>query len=108
MMLLDTVGTLDECRFTHSGTPVSKEILRVKYRGTPWHNEVEEAKRTKGVEWKKFVRSGPEPLPKELKNLVSQLYKAACNEITGREWFKGIPTIEDVLKEIATPKHSKD
>ncbi|PIR17192.1 MAG: phosphoribosylaminoimidazolesuccinocarboxamide synthase [Deltaproteobacteria bacterium CG11_big_fil_rev_8_21_14_0_20_49_13] len=100
MILLDTVGTLDECRFTYGGVPVSKEILRMNYRGTPWHNEVEEAKRTGGVEWKKTVVSRPERLSAGLSALVSELYKAACNEITGRLWFKNMRTVEEVLREI--------
>jgi phosphoribosylaminoimidazole-succinocarboxamide synthase len=101
MVLLDTVGTLDECRFTFDGMPVSKEILRVYYRGSAWHNEVEAAKKSGGVEWKKLVKGKPENLPSDMKNLASQLYKAACNEITGREWFENVPSIGKILGEIA-------
>ena len=100
LMLLDTVGTLDECRFTYGGFPVSKEILRMHYRGTSWHNEVEEAKKKGGIEWKKIVKSRPEPLAKAMKELVSELYKASCNEITERQWFKNVRSVEKVLREI--------
>jgi len=100
LLLLDTVGTLDECRFTHSGTPVSKEILRKHYRGGVWHNEVEEAKKKGGIEWKKLVKTRPEPLSKELKLLVSDMCKSACNEITGREWFKGVASLKEILRKL--------
>lgn len=100
LILLDTIGTLDECRFTFGGVPVSKEILRMHYRGTPWHTQVESAKKTGGTEWKKLVSERPAKLPNNLRVLMSQLYKASCNEITGREWFKHIPPIGDILREI--------
>ncbi len=101
LMLLDTVGTLDECRFTFNGLPVSKEILRKHYRGGAWHNEVEDAKKNGGIEWKRLVKSRPNPLSPELKQLASDMYKSACNELTGREWFKGVNGIKEILKEIA-------
>jgi len=99
LVLLDTLGTLDECRFTFGGMPVSKEILRMHYRDTPWHNEVEAAKKF-GPGWKSQVKSAPSKMPPQLKKLISQVYKASCNEITGREWFKGVPKLQDVLREI--------
>jgi len=70
------------------------------YRGTSWHNEVEEAKKKGGIEWKKIVKSRPEPLAKAMKELVSELYKASCNEITERQWFKNVRSVEKVLREI--------
>jgi phosphoribosylaminoimidazole-succinocarboxamide synthase len=100
LLLLDTVGTLDECRFTFNGLPVSKEILRRHYRGCEWYNEVEEAKKNGGIEWKKLVKSRPEPLPQDLKRLVSEMYKSACNEITGKEWFKGVNSLKEILKKL--------
>jgi phosphoribosylaminoimidazole-succinocarboxamide synthase len=96
IILLDTVGTLDECRFTLDGNPVSKELLRRFYRGTEWHEEVEAAKKT-GSGWKDKVRSRPEPLDKEVLKKISLLYKAACNEITGREWFAKVPPLKEIL-----------
>jgi phosphoribosylaminoimidazole-succinocarboxamide synthase len=96
IILLDTVGTLDECRFTLDGKPVSKELLRTFYRGTKWHEEVEAAKKT-GSGWKDKVSSSPEPLDKEVLKKISLLYKAACNEITGREWFAKVPPLKEIL-----------
>jgi phosphoribosylaminoimidazole-succinocarboxamide synthase len=80
--------------------PVSKEILRKHYRGGAWHTQVEEAKKKGGIEWKKLVKSRPDPLPPDLKCLVSEMYKSACNEITGREWFKGMPSLKDILNQL--------
>src|SRR4030065_1977110 len=45
LMVVDVVGTLDECRFTYDGLPVSKEIVRQFYRQTGWFQDVEEAKK---------------------------------------------------------------
>ncbi|MEM2812371.1 MAG: phosphoribosylaminoimidazolesuccinocarboxamide synthase, partial [Candidatus Bathyarchaeia archaeon] len=45
LMVVDVVGTLDECRFTYRGLHVSKEVARMYYRRTDWAKEVEEAKR---------------------------------------------------------------
>ncbi|MBU4483902.1 phosphoribosylaminoimidazolesuccinocarboxamide synthase, partial [bacterium] len=36
LMLVDVLGTLDECRFTYNELPVSKEIARIYYRDTEW------------------------------------------------------------------------
>lgn len=100
LMLVDVLGTLDECRFTYDGIPVSKEIARIHYRGTPWHEATEEAKGKDRQNWKKVCTLQPEPLPPEFKKLISQVYCACTNQITGREWFAGIPPIEEILKGI--------
>jgi len=52
IMLVDALGTLDECRFTFEGIPVSKEIARIYYRKTDWYKEVEEAKKKDRFNWK--------------------------------------------------------
>ncbi len=100
LMLVDVLGTLDECRFTLNGMPVSKEIARVYYRNTPWYQAVEEAKKADRQNWKKICRLQPEPLPFRLKELISQVYCACTNEITENEWFKDIPPLKDILEEI--------
>lgn len=107
IILVDVLGTLDECRFTYlpteqagDGMPVSKEIARIYYRNTPWYQAVEEAKRTNRQEWKNICKLKPEPLPPELKLLISHVYCACTNEITGKKWFKDIPSLQETLKEI--------
>lgn len=100
IMLVDVLGTLDECRFTYNGIPVSKEIARIHYRDTEWHRAVEDAKKRERMQWKELVTKGPEPLPARLKELISQVYAACTNEITGREWFKNTPSIGLILEEL--------
>jgi phosphoribosylaminoimidazole-succinocarboxamide synthase len=100
LMLVDVFGTLDECRFTYDGLPVSKEIARVYYRDTKWYQAVEEAKKKDRQHWKELCTSKPEPLKPNLKKLISQVYCGVTNEITKRKWFKDIPAIEDIMKEI--------
>lgn len=100
LMLVDVLGTLDECRFTYDGLPVSKEIMRIYYRDTPWAEAVEEAKNTDRQNWKEICRLKPEPLPPELKKLVSDIYCSCTNEITGREWFKGVQPLKDTMQNL--------
>ena len=99
LMLVDVLGTPDECRFTYSGLPVSKEIARIYYRQSNWYKKVEEAKQVDRANWKIHVKSDPPPLPKPLLELISQLYCAVCNEITQREWF-GVPDLKNILNGI--------
>jgi phosphoribosylaminoimidazole-succinocarboxamide synthase len=99
-MVVDVVGTLDECRFTYSGIPVSKEIVRVYYRTTDWFKAVEEAKKKDRQHWKEVCRLNPDPLPPQFRLLVSQIYCACTNEVTGKTWFKDIPPLKDILEEV--------
>lgn len=99
-MVLDTVGTLDECRFTYRGLHVSKEIARIFYRNSAWYYDVENAKKIDRAGWKQRVKSQPPRLPERLKELTSQVYKAAANEITGGKWFKSIGNLGLTLNEI--------
>ncbi|MGQ9596666.1 MAG: hypothetical protein ACUVQY_01585 [Thermoproteota archaeon] len=48
-MVVDVVGTLDECRFTYEELHVSKEVAREFYRKTECYRDVEEAKRKAGI-----------------------------------------------------------
>ncbi|MGC8962202.1 MAG: phosphoribosylaminoimidazolesuccinocarboxamide synthase, partial [Candidatus Bathyarchaeia archaeon] len=95
LILVDAVGTLDECRFTCEGLPVSKEVARIFYRKTEWYRRVEEAKKRDRVNWKALV-SAPPPMPAELVDLISSLYKAYTNELTCRKWFDTPPLKETV------------
>jgi phosphoribosylaminoimidazole-succinocarboxamide synthase len=91
LMVVDVVGTLDECRFTYEGFHVSKEIARQFYKKTSWYTDVEEAKKTaeaKGVkDWKALCKSQPPKLDAKLKTLISHMYMAAANELTNRRHF---------------------
>jgi phosphoribosylaminoimidazole-succinocarboxamide synthase len=99
LLLVDALGTLDECRFTYDGIPVSKEIARIYYRKTDWFEDLENAKKTDKINWKSIVKKSPPPLPTELKESISLIYQAYANEITGREWFKA-PPLREILEKV--------
>ncbi len=101
LMVVDVVGTLDECRFTYDGLHVSKEIARQFYRKTRWFKDVEKAKKeaeTEGVQdWKKLCRSKPPKLDPKLKTIISEMYMAASNALTQRRMFD-VPSLADAVK----------
>jgi len=101
-LVVDVLGTLDECRFTFEGMPVSKEIARIYYRNSAWHKELVEAQKKYGISWKEKVYTKPSALPAELKQLISMAYCAFANEISGKEHFKNIFPLREVLKKINT------
>jgi phosphoribosylaminoimidazole-succinocarboxamide synthase len=102
LMVVDVVGTLDECRFTYDGLHVSKEIARQYYRTTEWYREVEEAKKkavAEGVEdWKSLVKTKPPKLDPALKSIISQMYSSTADELTRRKIF-AVPKLVEIVKE---------
>lgn len=102
LMVVDVVGTLDECRFTYKGLHVSKETARKYYKKTEWYKDVEEAKKeadAKGIkDWRSLCKSQPPKLHPHLKEIICNLYMAAANECTGLNLFDA-PKLVDVLKE---------
>ena len=101
LMVVDIVGTLDECRFTYNGLHVSKEIARQFYKKTEWYKDVKEAKRTakdKGVEeWKTLCELPPPKLDPKLKTILSEIYMAAANALTSRHLFD-VPDLAEIVK----------
>ena len=101
LMVVDVVGTLDECRFTYEGLHVSKEIARQYYRKTGWFRDVEEAKKKaekNGVkEWQALCRTKPPKLDPKLKAIISEMYMAASNEVTERKMFDA-PSLAETVK----------
>jgi len=101
LMVVDVVGTLDECRFTYDGLHVSKEIARQYYRKTEWYRDVEEAKKKaekEGIsDWKTLCKTQPPKLDPKLKQLISQMYLATANELTNHKLFT-IPSLAEVIK----------
>ncbi len=97
LMLVDALGTPDECRFSFNGIEMSKEVLRRYYRGTEWYRRIEKSKGEK--EWREVVGKPPK-LPEELKRAVEEMYMSACNEITGRRFFDA-PSLKDVMRRIS-------
>src|SRR5271157_529091 len=101
LMVVDVVGTLDECRFTYGGLHVSKEIARQFYRRTDWFKDVEEAKRraeNEGIsDWKRLCRTEPPKLERSLKRTISEMYMAAANEITEKTMFD-VPSLKEIVE----------
>jgi len=102
LIVVDVVGTLDECRFTYDGLHVSKEIARQYYRKTAWYRDVEEAKKKakeQAIEdWKKLVKTKPPKLDVTPRRIISQMYEAAANEITKKKMFTA-PKLAEIVKE---------
>jgi phosphoribosylaminoimidazole-succinocarboxamide synthase len=101
LMVVDVVGTLDECRFTYDGLHVSKEIARQYYRKTGWFRDVEEAKKRaeeKGIkDWQTLCRSKPPKLDLALRALIIEMYMAASNEVTERKMFD-VASLAEIMK----------
>jgi len=101
LMVVDVVGTLDECRFTYDGVHVSKEVARQFYKKTAWYHDVEEAKKTaetQGVEdWKALCKSQPPKIDVQLKTIISEMYMAAANELTDHKLFDA-PRLAGIIK----------
>jgi phosphoribosylaminoimidazole-succinocarboxamide synthase len=101
LMVVDVVGTLDECRFTYDGVHVSKEVARQFYKKTGWYRDVEDAKKTaetQGVkDWKALCKSRPPKLDAQLKAIISGMYTAAANELTGHRLFDA-PSLAEIIK----------
>lgn len=109
LIVVDVVGTLDECRFTYNGIHVSKEVLREYYKDTQWYDHLLEAKKkaeAKGIEdWKGLCRSKPPMLDKRLLRIVSDMYRATTNEWIGSKFFDTPPlhrTIDEYKDYIAS------
>lgn len=100
-MVVDVVGTLDECRFTYDRLHVSKEIVRQFYRKTNWYRDVEEAKKraqATGVrDWRKLCESSPTKVDPALKIIIREMYMAAANELTSRKLFDA-PGLAEVIE----------
>ena len=102
LMLVDVLGTLDECRFTFGGVHVSKEVARQFYKKTTWYNDLEQAKKemeTKGIQdWKALCKSKPPKLDPKLKKVISQMYMSVANEMSGKKLFDS-PKLPKVIAE---------
>jgi phosphoribosylaminoimidazole-succinocarboxamide synthase len=100
IMVVDALGTLDECRFIFNEVALSKEILRKYYRKSKWYKQVKKAKEKNAKDWKSLVKVDPEPLPKKLKTTVSQMYQSVANLISGKEFFD-VPSLDKIVKKLS-------
>ncbi|MCR4335046.1 MAG: phosphoribosylaminoimidazolesuccinocarboxamide synthase [archaeon] len=95
LILVDVCGTLDENRFLWNGIHMSKQVARDYYKTTPWAKELEDAKNSsvEKVNW-----PAPAPLPMELKEIISNMYKSVCEAWIGEKIWKA-PHIEEVMNQ---------
>jgi len=100
IIVVDVLGTPDECRFLYGDIQLSKEILRQFYRKTEWFSKIEEAKKIDRIGWKDKVKILPPPLPKDFKTLVENMYKSLTNDLTGKEWFS-VPSFKDTVEQLS-------
>lgn len=100
IIVVDALGTLDECRFEYEGISLSKEILRKYYRKTEWYKEVVKAKEKDRKNWKVLVGTTPTHLPDELLEVVSKMYQSVANLISGREFFN-VLHLKDLIKDLS-------
>ena len=101
IMVVDALGTLDECRFLFDDIALSKEILRKHYRKSKWYKEVKKVKEKNGKDWKKFVKIHPDPLPAELKKVVSEMYQSVANLISGKNFFD-VPKLDEIVESLSS------
>ena len=77
IILVDSIG-LDEMRLTFEGIPLSKELLRQYYLGSPWYLALSNAKETHPSEFKEYCKNAlhaePSPLPTGVVSAVSDIY----------------------------------
>jgi phosphoribosylaminoimidazole-succinocarboxamide synthase len=100
LMVVDSIATLDECRFMSDDIPISKEGIRRYYRQTKWYQETERSKAQAKIEgiadWQNLCQLDPEPLPQFLINLFSDLYTGTANAFIGRKIFD-CPSLESSI-----------
>ena len=105
IMFADVFGTFDENRFLFNGKQVSKEILRRAHEllQPDWVRDVQRAKKEaekNGIEdWKSLVTTYPKPLPRELVEVVGEMYSAGANLYTGRKFFEARP-LNEVMNDL--------
>lgn len=97
IIVVDAVGTPDECRFSYNGFEVSKEILRNYYKNTEWYRKLREVKGREN--WRKIVGIPPK-LSDDIREITSKIYMSLCNEITGRKFFD-VPKLKEIIKEVS-------
>ncbi len=110
LMLVDVLGTPDECRFMYEDVPVSKEAARVFYRKTEWYEAVQQAKelaKERGVtNWKGLCVLQPPPLPSALKEIISQMYTSTANAFLQKKMFDS-PPLKEVVERYRKWEKSK-
>lgn len=108
----DVTGTLDENRFCYRGQRLSKELLREYHRQhqSAWVRAVRAAKtaakRDGRTDWREQCSHSPLPLPTSVVETISELYAAATDAYTGRDWFgaESLETAAAAAEQLTTPE----
>ncbi len=104
LMIVDALGTLDECRFTYplnsERIDMSKEIPRqwYRYKQPDWVEQIDAAKKSGEEDWKSLVKSRPEPMPRQLVEMLSYVYASVANAVLERQVFDA-PTLDEVARD---------
>jgi len=107
ILLADSIGP-DELRLLYKGQHLSKEIIRIYYRGSKWEKAVKEAQeicQQKGIaDWKAYCQKhygvNPEPLSPSFKAAIDKLYCVLLNHVSAVNVFDGRPDIDTFLLEL--------
>src|SRR5262249_14212514 len=98
----------DELRLIYKGSHLSKEIIRIYYRGSKWEKAVKESQemcQQKGISnWKDYCNKNfalsPEPLSPQFKAGIDSLYRVLVNHLCGRAVFAGCPDIDTFVADL--------
>jgi phosphoribosylaminoimidazole-succinocarboxamide synthase len=109
ILLADSIGP-DELRLLYKGQHLSKEIIRIYYRGSKWEKAVKESQeicQQKGIaDWKEYCHKhyglSPEPLSHSFKAAIDKLYCVLLNHVSGVTVFDECPDIDSFLLELKT------
>jgi len=108
VMLADSIGP-DELRLMHQGYQLSKEMIRMIYRDTPWEKSLKQAQQMARLDnsrsWKeiavKELHAAPELLSPAFKAVIDKLYGVLCNHVVGQEVFAEHPTLAQFVQSLA-------
>ena len=106
IMLVDVLGTLDECRFLYQNGDeqihVSKQVARDFYKTTKWYDDVTKTKdlaEKQGIEeWRTLCPSQPEKLPNDFKEIIENMYMATANEMSENYLFE-VPSLQETINQ---------
>lgn len=112
-LLVDSIGP-DELRLIGpGGVHFSKEFLRRVYRGTPWYDAMEKAKKLakeRGEkDWKKICREELQGMPTKLpaeafesaRLMYPTLAEGLAKAFLGKSIFEGVPSVSELCSRIS-------
>jgi phosphoribosylaminoimidazole-succinocarboxamide synthase len=107
VLLADSIGP-DELRLLYKGQHLSKEIIRIYYRGSKWEKAVKESQdycAQHGItDWKNHCLEkfglNPEPLSASFKAAMDKMYCVLVNHVSGIDVFGDCPNIDSFLDEL--------